>query len=47
LAPLEARPRTQLVDFARAHRIDVGERATCAELARLIREAVAEAGEGN
>ena len=39
---LEARPREELVALARAHRCDFGERATRAELAKLIREAVAE-----
>lgn len=37
---LEARPREELVALARAHRCEFGEKATCAELARLIREAV-------
>lgn len=41
-APLETRPREELVALARAHECEFGERATRAELARLIREAVAE-----
>lgn len=41
---LEARPREELVALARAHRCEFGERATRAELARLIREAVAGGG---
>jgi integrase len=39
---LEARPRAELVALARAHRCEFTERATRAELAGLIREAVAE-----
>lgn len=39
---LEARPREELVALARAHRCEFGEKATRAELARLIREAVAQ-----
>lgn len=37
---LEGRPRDELLALARAHQCDFGERATRAELARLIREAV-------
>jgi integrase len=37
---LETRPRPELVELARAHRCEFGERATRAELARLIRESV-------
>lgn len=41
-APLETRPREELVALARAHQCVFGERATRAVLVRLIREAVAE-----
>lgn len=41
-APLETRPREELVALARVHRCVFGERASRAVLARLIREAVAE-----
>jgi integrase len=43
---LELRPKPELVALARVHQCDFGERATRAELARLIREAVAEWGRG-
>lgn len=39
-APLETRPRAELVALARAHQCEFGEHATCGELARLIRAAV-------
>lgn len=39
---LEARPRAELVALARVHQCEFGEKATRAELARLIREAVAQ-----
>lgn len=45
-APLETRPRAELVALARAHRCVFGDRTTRAVLARLIRDAVSDGGRG-